>query len=83
MVIRRILDYNRNKYPPANVQRSLLMPAHKVVVHASYTTGIDAMMATQRNMRIYSPDGKLLNTFQRGINIVVYDDGTVHKILLK
>lgn len=41
------------------------------------------MMAAQRNMRIYSPDGKRLNSMQRGLNIIVFDDGTVHKFLMK
>lgn len=56
------------------------MPAHDVVVHASFTTDIDTMMSTQRNMRIYSPNGKRLNSMHQGLNIVIFDDGTVHKI---
>ena len=36
------------------------MPAHDVVVYASYTSGIaEILMATQRNMRIYSPNGNV------------------------
>jgi hypothetical protein len=46
------------------------MPAHDVVVHASYTTGIiEVLMATQRNLRIYSPNGKKQNKLQNGLNI--------------
>lgn len=33
--------------------------------------------------RIYTPDGKRLNSMQRGLNIIVFDDGTVHKFLMK
>ncbi len=60
------------------------MPAHDVVVHASYTSGIiEILIATQRNIRIYSPNGKKLKTPQKGLNIVVLDDGTVKKIVMK
>ena len=60
------------------------MPAHDVVVYASYTSGIvEVMMATQRNMRIYTPNGKKLNKPQKGLNIIVLDDGTVKKVIVK
>ena len=60
------------------------MPAHDVVVHASYTTGIiEVLMATQRNLRIYSPNGKKLNKLQKGLNILVLDNGTVKKVVVK
>ena len=59
------------------------MPAHDVVVHASYTTGIEVLMATQRNIRIYSPNGKILKKLQKGLNIVVLDDTTVKKVVMK
>lgn len=60
------------------------MPAHDVVVHASYTSGIiEVLMASQQNVRIYSPNGKKLNKLQKGLNIVNLDDGTVKKVILK
>lgn len=60
------------------------MPAHDVVVHASYTSGIiEVLMASQHNVRIYSPNGKKLNKLQKGINIVILDDGTVKKVIIK
>ena len=60
------------------------MPAHDVVVYASYTSGIkEVQMTTQRNIRIYSPNGKKLRTPQRGVNIVILDDGTVKKVVMK
>ena len=60
------------------------MPAHDVVVHASYTSGIiEVLMASQHNVRIYSPNGKKLNKLQKGINIVILDDGTVKKVVVK
>ncbi len=60
------------------------MPAHDVVVYASYTTGImEVLMATQHIKRIYSPNGKRLKKLQKGVNIVVLDDGTVKEIVMK
>ena len=60
------------------------MPAHDVVVHASYTSGIvEVLMASQQNVRIYSPNGKKLNKLQKGLNIVILDDGTVKKVIMK
>lgn len=60
------------------------MPAHDVVVHASYTSGIiEVLMASQHNVRIYSPNGKKLNKLQKGLNIVIIDDGTVKKVIVK
>ena len=60
------------------------MPAHDVVVHASYTSGIiEVLMASQHNVRIYSPNGKKLNKLQKGLNIVIFDDGTIKKIVVR
>ena len=60
------------------------MPAKDVVVLASYTTGIvEALMATQHNVRIFAPNGKKLNKPQKGLNIVILDDGTVKKMMVK
>lgn len=60
------------------------MPAHDVIVYAVYTSGIiDALIATQQNVRIYSPNGKKLNKLQKGLNIVVLNDGTVKKVVVK
>lgn len=60
------------------------MPANDVEVHASYTSGIiDVLMETQRNLRIYSPDGKKLEKLQRGLNIMINDDGIVKKVMVK
>jgi len=60
------------------------MPAHDVIVYASYTSGIiEVLMTTQRNIRIYSPNGKKQDKLQKGLNIVVLDDGTVKKVVVK
>ena len=60
------------------------MPAHDVVVYANYTMGIiEILMTTQRIIRINSSNGKKLKKLQKGLNIVVLDDGTVKKIVVK
>ncbi len=62
----------------------LTMPAHDVVVYANYTSGIiEILMTTQRSVCIYSPNGKKLDKLQKGLNIVVLDDGTVKKVVVK
>ena len=64
-----------------------IMPAHDVVVHASYTSGTSGIIknlnSSLHNIELYSPSGKKLDKLQKGINIVVYDDGIVHKIKVK
>ena len=61
------------------------MPAHDVTVTAVYETGIAEimMMAKQGQLRIYSPNGKLLTKLQKGLNIVVMQDGTTKKVVVK
>ena len=61
------------------------MPAHDVVVNASYTiTGIiEMLMSQQQNIRIYSPNGKMLDKPQKGLNIIHYSDGTTQKVVSK
>ena len=60
------------------------MPAHDVVVNASYTiTGIiEMLMSQQQNIRIYSPNGKMLDKPQKGLNIIHYNDGSIRKVVL-
>ena len=58
------------------------MPAHDVVVHASYITGIKEMILPQ-DVQIYSPNGKKLDKLQKGLNIVLMRDGTIRKIVMK
>lgn len=61
------------------------MPAHDVTVTAVYETGIAEimMMAQQGQVRIYSPNGKKLNKLQKGLNIVVMQDVTTRKVVVK
>lgn len=60
------------------------MPAHDVVVYASYTSGINIVLMTkQRNIRIYSPNGKKLDKLHKGMNIIRMNDGRTKKIVVK
>ena len=60
------------------------MPAHDVVVHASYTTGIRAMiLAKPQDVQIYSPNGKKLNKLQKGLNIIRMSNGKTQKVVVK
>ena len=60
------------------------MPAYDVVVYASYTSGIiEVVMTMQCNNRIYSPNGKKQDKLQKGLNIVILDDGSVRKVVVK
>lgn len=73
-------DYNTFEW----IDLPQTMPAHDVVVYASYTSGIiEVLMASQHNVRIYSPNGKKLNKLQKGLNIIILCDGTIKKVIMK
>ena len=60
------------------------MPAHDVVVHATYTTGItDILKDNQQDVKVYSPNGKMLAKPEKGINIIRMKDGTTRKVVVK
>ena len=60
------------------------MPAHDVVVYASYTSGIvELLMNKQQDVRIYSPNGNRLNSPQKGLNIIRMNDGKSKKVIIK
>lgn len=60
------------------------MPAHDVVVHADYTTGImEMIIAKPKDVLNYSPNGRKRNKPQKGLNLVVMKDGTIKKIVVK
>ncbi len=60
------------------------MPAHDVVVHASYTTGIREMiLAKPQDVQIYSPNGKKLNKLQKSLNIIRISNGKTQKVVVK
>ncbi len=59
------------------------MPAHDVIVYADFETGITDVMALQGVRCIYSPNGKRISKLQKGVNIVVMNDGSIKKVYVK
>ena len=48
------------------------------------STDIDSvMLADSETYQIYTVDGKPMNTFQRGVNIIKYKNGQVKKVMIK
>lgn len=61
------------------------MPAHDVIVHASYETSIADLVVLARMgaVRIFTPNGKQIDCPQKGLNIVVMQNGNVKKVVVK
>ena len=59
------------------------MPAHDVIVYADFETGITDVVALQGVRCIYSPNGKRISKLQKGVNIVVMNDGSIKKVYVK
>ena len=59
------------------------MPANDVTVYASYETGIIDLLTLQGVKAIYAPNGKKLDKPQKGLNIIIMNDGTVKRIVVK
>jgi len=60
------------------------MPANDVIVHASYTSGINSLlMARPQDVRIYSTGGKKQSKLKKGVNIIRMGNGRTQKALLK
>ena len=61
------------------------MPAYDVTITGSYTfiNGILDITAEDGNRQFYTPNGKRVNTLQKGVNIIRIGDGTVRKVLVK
>jgi hypothetical protein len=59
------------------------MPAHDVIIYADFETGIMDVMALQGVRCIYSPNGKRISKLQKGVNIIVMNDGSVKKVYVR
>ena len=59
------------------------MPAHDIVVHASFTSGFEEIIANHKMIRIYGPDGKPRKWVQKGLNIIISDNGSTKKVFVK
>ena len=60
-----------------------IMPAYDIVVHATYTSGIDEIIENHKTMRIYGPDAIPRKWVQKGLNIIVSDNGLTEKVFVK
>ena len=60
------------------------MPAHDITINGAYTaTGIEAILSSEPDVKIYTVSGKPLNKVQKGVNILRYKDGRTRKIVVK
>ena len=59
------------------------MPANDVTVYASYETGIIDLLTLQGVKAIYAPNGKKLDKPQKGLNIIIMNDGKVKRVVVK
>ena len=60
------------------------MPAHDITINGAYTpTGIEAILASEPDVKIFTVSGKPLNKLQKGVNILRYKDGRTRKIVVK
>ena len=58
------------------------MPAQDVTVYAVYETGIIDILTLQGVKAIYTPNGKKLDKPQKGLNIILMNDGTIKKVMI-
>ncbi|MBQ6204142.1 MAG: leucine-rich repeat protein [Prevotella sp.] len=59
------------------------MPAHDITINGSYTTGIDGILWNEDEKQVFTPDGKRIETPQKGLNIIRMSDGTTKKVMVK
>ena len=60
------------------------MPAHDITINGTYTaTGIEAILPSEPDLKIFTVSGKPLNKVQKGVNILRYRDGKTRKIVVK
>jgi hypothetical protein len=70
-------DFAWDEYPKT-------MPAHDITINGTYTaTGIEAILASELDVKIFTVSGKQINRVQKGINILRYKDGRTRKIVVK
>ena len=88
------VDYNSKIVPPTPPSKDgfdfaweeypELMPAHDITINGAYTTtGILSIAVESGKTKIFTLDGRQVDTPQKGINIIRMDDGTIKKVVLK
>lgn len=75
---------NREGYVFAWGDYPSTMPANDITIDGTYTaTGIEAIIANEPDVKIFTVSGKPLNKLQKGVNILRYKDGRTQKIIIK
>lgn len=70
-------DFAWEEYPET-------MPAHDITINGAYTTtGILSIAIESGKAKIFTLDGRQVDTPQKGINIIRMDDGTIKKAVIK
>lgn len=60
------------------------MPAYDVTIYGSYiSTGINGLYAEESDKKVYTPDGKRIQSPKKGMNIIRMSDGTTKKVVVK
>ena len=60
------------------------MPAYDITIYGSYiATGINGLYAEESDKKVYTPDGKRIQSPKKGMNIIRMSDGTVKKVVVK
>ena len=60
------------------------MPAYDITIYGSYiSTGINEIYAEESDKKIYTPDGKRIQSPKKGLNIIRMSDGTTKKVVVK
>ena len=60
------------------------MPAYDVTIYGSYiSTGINGIYTEESDKKVYTPDGKRIQSPKKGMNIIRMSDGTLKKVVVK
>ena len=60
------------------------MPAYDITIYGSYiSTGINGLYAEESDKKVYTPDGKRIQSPKKGVNIIRRSDGTIKKVVVK
>jgi len=60
------------------------MPAYDITIYGSYiATGINGLYADELDKKVFTPDGKRIESPKKGLNIIRMNDGTVKKAIVK
>ena len=87
------VDYNSKIVPPTPPSKDGFdfaweeypetMPAHDITINGAYTTtDILSIAVESGKAKIFTLDGRQVDTLQKGINIIRMDDGTIKKVVL-